>query len=61
LVAAGHDPGEAAEAYRGDTLCLHIRAIGEAAKLRVGTSGFAAHGTVQEAATCDETVAPLPT
>jgi hypothetical protein len=35
LVAAGHDPAEPAEAYCGSTLCLHIRSLGEAAKLTV--------------------------
>src|SRR6516162_767818 len=35
LVAAGHDPAQPAEAYRGSILCLHIRSIGEAAKLTV--------------------------
>jgi hypothetical protein len=35
LVAAGHDPAEPAEAYRGSTLCLHIRSIGEAAELMI--------------------------
>src|SRR6516162_2153852 len=33
LVAAGHDPAEPAQAYCGTTLALHIRSIGEAAKL----------------------------
>ena len=28
------------EAYRGPTLALHVRSIGEAAKLEVGGSGF---------------------
>jgi hypothetical protein len=35
LVAAGHDPDEPAEVYRGSTLRLRIRSIGEAAKLTV--------------------------
>jgi hypothetical protein len=35
LVEAGHDPALALEAYRGETLCLRIRSIGEAAGLTV--------------------------
>ena len=31
LVAAGHGSTTAMEVYRGDTLALHIRSIGEAA------------------------------
>jgi hypothetical protein len=42
LVEAGHDPAPALEAYRGETLCLHIRSIGEAAGLTVEDSR---HGT----------------
>jgi hypothetical protein len=34
LIQAGHDPAEPAEAWRGETLCLHIRSIGEAAEPR---------------------------
>jgi hypothetical protein len=39
LVAAGHDPATPLEAYRGDTLCLKVRSIGEAANLEVGAKG----------------------
>jgi hypothetical protein len=39
LVEAGYDPDSPLEAYRGDTLCLRIRSIGEAARLRVGGDG----------------------
>jgi hypothetical protein len=39
LVAAGHDPATPLEAYRGATLCLRIRSIGEAAGLRVNAEG----------------------
>ena len=39
LVEAGHDPRSPLEAWRGGTLCLRIRSIGEAAGLRVNTSG----------------------
>jgi hypothetical protein len=35
LVAAGHDRSLPAEAWRGTTLALRIRSIGEAASLRV--------------------------
>lgn len=35
LIAAGHDTALALEAYRGDTLCLRIRSIGEGAALEV--------------------------
>jgi hypothetical protein len=38
LVDAGHDPTEPAQAYRGSTLCLHIRSIGEAAGLELGNT-----------------------
>lgn len=39
LIDAGHDPTAPLEAYRGATLCLRIRAIGEAARLRLGSHG----------------------
>jgi hypothetical protein len=35
LVAAGFNPASRLEAWRGDTLCLRIRSIGEAARLTV--------------------------
>jgi hypothetical protein len=38
LIDAGHDPATPLEAYRGETLALHIRSIGQAAALRVDTS-----------------------
>jgi hypothetical protein len=37
LIEAGYDPGTPLEAYRGDTLCLRVRSIGEAAGLRMDT------------------------
>jgi hypothetical protein len=40
LVAAGHAPSSSLEAYRGDTLCLHVRSIGEAAGLQVHGHGI---------------------
>jgi hypothetical protein len=39
LIAAGHPPGSRLEAYRGNTLALRVRSIGEAAKLTVRLSG----------------------
>jgi hypothetical protein len=39
LVDAGHDPSVPLHAYRGDTIALIIRSIGEAAGLRVGGHG----------------------
>lgn len=40
LIEAGHDPAARLEAYRGTTLCLRVRSIGEGARLTVreGTS-----------------------
>jgi hypothetical protein len=37
LVAAGHDPAQSLEAWRGSTLALRIRSIGAAARLTVTT------------------------
>lgn len=39
LVAAGHDPVAPMQAYRGPTLCLIVRAIGEAAGLEINSKG----------------------
>ena len=39
LVDAGHDPQTPLEAYRGDTLCLTVRSIGEAAGLEISGNG----------------------
>jgi hypothetical protein len=39
LVAGGHDPATPLEAYRGDTLCVRIRSIGQAAQLEPSPSG----------------------
>jgi hypothetical protein len=39
LVAAGVDPATELHCYRGETLCLRIRAIGEAGKLKIGGDG----------------------
>jgi hypothetical protein len=38
LIEAGHDPATPLEAYRGSTLCLRVRSIGEGAKLTVDES-----------------------
>src|SRR6516162_10609725 len=35
LVEAGHDPATPLEAWRGSTLCLRVRSIGEGARLTV--------------------------
>jgi hypothetical protein len=42
LIEAGHDPATPLAAYRGDTLCLLIHSIGEAAALdvRPGCTGI---------------------
>jgi len=37
LIEAGHDPSMPLEAYHGETLCLRVRSIGEAATLRMDT------------------------
>jgi hypothetical protein len=39
LVEAGHDPATPLEAWRGTTLCLRVRSLGEGAALRIGTHG----------------------
>ena len=39
LVEAGCDPASPLEAWRSGTLCLRVRAIGEAAELRVNPKG----------------------
>jgi hypothetical protein len=39
LVEAGHHPNTPIGVYRGDTLCLGIRSIGEAAQLEVNGEG----------------------
>jgi len=35
LLQAGHDPAKRLEVYRGSTLCLTVRSIGEGARLAV--------------------------
>jgi hypothetical protein len=39
LADAGHNPDRALEAWRGATLCLKIRSIGEAAQLALNSKG----------------------
>src|SRR5262249_16997742 len=39
LIEAGHPSSARLEAYRGNTLCLAIRSIGEASGIRVATNG----------------------
>jgi hypothetical protein len=39
LVAAGHDPATPLVAARGATPCLLVRAIGEAARFEISSSG----------------------
>jgi len=39
LVGAGYDPGRPLHVYRGKTLALKVRSIGEGARLRVSSSG----------------------
>jgi hypothetical protein len=39
LVGAGYDPGRPLHVYRGKTLALTVRSIGEGARLRVSSSG----------------------
>jgi hypothetical protein len=37
LIEAGHDPAMPLKVYRGNTLCLRVRSIGEATTLRMDT------------------------
>jgi len=39
LIDAGHNPVTPLEVWRGDRVCLHVRSIGEAARLRVASHG----------------------
>jgi len=39
LLDAGHDPNRSLRAYRGDTLALIVRSIGEGARLEISGSG----------------------
>ena len=37
LIEAGHNPAMPLEVYRGNMLCIRVRSIGEAARLRMDT------------------------
>jgi hypothetical protein len=39
LVETGYDPGLRLDAYRGETLCLRVRSIGEVAGLEINGKG----------------------
>jgi hypothetical protein len=39
LLAAGHDPATRLQAWRGSTLCLTVRSIGEGARLEINSKG----------------------
>jgi hypothetical protein len=41
LIERGHDPGQPLHAYRGGTLALIVRSIGEAACLEINAKGTA--------------------
>ena len=60
LVAAGHDPALPLEAYRGVTLCLRVRSIGEAARLEINGegTGFRRRASRVEPGPCDLPTTP---
>ena len=60
LVDTGHDPATPLEAYRGDTLALRVRSIGEAAELEINArgTGFIARPAVRAAPPIAETDCP---
>jgi len=64
LIAAGHDPKTPLQAYRGATLCLHVRSIREAAGLEIAahSAGFRKRRRRDEdgAPYSDETPADVP-
>jgi hypothetical protein len=39
LISLGYDPATPLEAYRGETLALRVRSIGEGARLQVNSQG----------------------
>jgi hypothetical protein len=57
LVEAGYDPATPLHAYRGDTLCLKVRSIGEGAKLECQEGGGF---RLREARPCVPGQEPLP-
>ena len=63
LIAAGHDPATPLEAYRGESLCLKVRSIGEAAGLEINARGtglipFRAVRTVPPVAPIEKAATP---
>jgi hypothetical protein len=52
LIEAGYDPATALDVYRGKTLCLRVRGIGEAAALDIAGDGigFRARSKLADAA-----------
>ena len=48
LLEAGHDPATPLEAWRGGTLCLRVRSIGEGARLRIRGNGVGFEITAEE-------------
>jgi|SRR5262249_7021695 len=63
LVEAGHDPVMPLEAWRGSTLCLRIRRIGEAAQLEPSPRGvgFVRHSDVRGRPPVAKTAPTFPT
>jgi hypothetical protein len=57
LVEAGYDPGTPLHAYRGDTLCLAVRSIGEGARLECQEGG---DFRLREPRPCVPEEGPLP-
>jgi hypothetical protein len=55
LIEAGHPSSASLDIYRGETLSLHVRSIGEAARLRMGTTA-----TGRPIFKADETMPPAP-
>jgi hypothetical protein len=59
LVGAGINPDTPLHAYRGDTLCLIVRSIGEAANLELNSKGTAFVRRPQAVRTAPP-IAPMP-
>ena len=61
LIEAGHNPSARLEAYRGSTLCLTVRSIGEGAMLRTASHGvgFERVSDAQEPRTSPKTPNPI--
>jgi len=62
LVEAGHDPRLPLEAWRGGTLCLRVRSIGEAARLELNGhgNGFRRSNGGGTASPMRQTTKPVP-